>query len=63
MADPITEAWNGLMRGDALCLFGAMGVFVMLLLLFVALRMKRIRQEQSWAHNPNKTFKPPWRRG
>jgi len=63
VADPITDAWNALMRGDALCLLGVMAVVVMLLVLFIALHMMRIRKEQSWAHNPDKTFKPPWRRG
>ena len=63
MADPITDAWNALARGDALCLLGVLAVVVMLLLLFVALRMMRIREQQSWAHNPDKTLKLRWRRG
>jgi len=63
VADPITDAWNGLVSGNTLCVLGAIGFVVMLLLLFVILRIRGVQKESSWAHNPDKTFKLRWRRG
>ena len=63
MADPISDAWAALLRGDWLCLLGVMAVIVMLILLLVILRIRKVHNEQSWAYNPDKTFKLRWRRG
>lgn len=63
MADPITDAWNALLAGNMLCLVGLMAVIVMLILLVVILRIRKVHNEQSWAYNPDKSFKLRWRRG
>jgi len=63
VADPITDGWNALMAGNALCLLGVMILVAMVILLLVILRIRKVHAEQSWAHNPDKTFKLRWRRG
>jgi len=63
VADPISDAWNALVSGNYLCLFGVMIGVAMLLLVIVILRIRKVRSEQSWAYNPDKHFKLRWRRG
>lgn len=62
MADPISDLFTALTT-NYVCLLGAMAFVVMFILLLVILHIKKVRGEQSWAHNPDKTLKLRWRRG
>lgn len=62
MADPITDLFT-LVTTNHLCLISSLAFVAFFMILLVLLRIKRIRSEQSWAYNPDKKFKPRWRRG
>ncbi len=63
MADPISDAISALLSGNYLCLLGLMAFVTFFILLIVILHIRKVHSEQSWAHNPDKTFKLRWRRG
>ena len=62
MADPITDLFN-LLTTNSLCLLGAMAFVAFFILLIVILYIRKVRSQQDWAYNPDKTFKLRWRRG
>lgn len=62
MADPVTDLFT-LLTTNPLCLIGAMSFVAFFIILVVVLRIKAIRGEQGWAHNPDKNLKLRWRRG
>lgn len=62
LADPITDLYVALTT-NSLCLLGALAFVALMLILFVILRIMKVRQEQGWAHNPDKHLKYRWRRG
>ena len=63
VADPISDAWNALLSGNTLCVLGFIIGLAMLMLIFVILRIRKVRSEQNWAYNPDKHLKLRWRRG
>lgn len=62
MADPISDLFN-LLATNSLCLLGALAFVAFFIILIVVLRIRSIKSQQSWAYNPDKTFKLRWRRG
>ena len=56
MADPVTDLFT-LLTTNQFCLIGAMAFVAFLIVLVVVLRIKHIRGEQGWAHNPDKKLK------
>ncbi|MEK6851701.1 MAG: hypothetical protein AABY30_04085 [Candidatus Thermoplasmatota archaeon] len=62
MADPISDFFN-LLATNSLCLLGAMAFAAFFIVLLVILHIRKVRSQQNWAYNPDKTFKLRWRRG
>lgn len=62
MADPITDLLS-LLATNTLCLLGAMLGVAVFFILVVFLKIRAVRSEQNWAHNPDKHLKLKWRRG
>lgn len=61
MADPISDLF-ALLSTNTLCLIGALSFVAFLIVLIVILRIKKIRSEETWAYNPDRTLRLRWRR-
>jgi len=62
VADPVTDLFT-LLATNSLCLLSALAFVAFFIILIVVLRIKAIRGQQKWAHNPDKHLKYRWRRG
>jgi len=62
VADPISDLWTALTT-NYVCMLGAMSFVAFFFVLLVLLRIRKVRSEQNWAHNPDKHLKLRWRRG
>ncbi len=56
VADAVTDLFNLLMTNQ-LCLIAALAFVAFFIILVVVIRIKRIRDQQGWAYNPDKHLK------
>jgi len=56
VADVVTDLFN-LLTTNQLCLIAALAFVAFFIILVVVIHIKRIRDQQGWAHNPDKHLK------